>query len=745
MREYVYLFELDSVRKTDEEIIRGQKALYDEIIVNGNVVVLTYNQLVDSRAFFSLFGNEEYQKNIINLFKNGAIRISQYGDTRSLVQYLINSVDADKEFIYSALPVKFSQKHLLALIKRSLMYSDLSEIYEFYTNKRTEDDLVGLFIEISENSNADKNQNGDESFLMKEVAAGKKSKDVALEEMRNILKNIYWLLSTVLNLSAMHDIYIHPKDSEEYRGMQLHNILDIVVDFDAPNDLLWQDAISIIKSLETYRSHNDDRSVYLREIKKLYKNKKIDETNKKGFQYAEAIVNLCYNYACEISICNISKHYNLRELALNYAGEKTTFQSDFNHRLNQDWNHGCNADARYLTDETTHFEKFIQTNRIPDFSSAVRYTEYVSYQGDILEESVIHRYEYKLDKRKRRHKGSILKSIAWKGIHALVCLILACSTEFVFNFLQDWFDAHIKLVPAIETLFFLFVTEAITSGISAQWPQFLSLSDALGRLGKLIEDGFSILCRKSNTYFNNCGKDILNIEDKSKDVTIEYILSPELRRYIRFQDTNKIQKMFDKSDVYPIADMANNSIKKKIVSLEERFNYKFGMVYRSKYNTMLVDPIDTGVVVFPYERIIPSSGKDGVVMITTYQNSFILLNQYRHATRTEQYSFPRGFAEPGLTPCENACRELEEEIGAKITKVPKLIGRVVSDSGLIGSMTYVYLVEIDAYKFNTNIHEGIEKIIEIPTEKMDQWIKNDNINDGFSLSAYALYKLKCMA
>lgn len=47
MREYVYLFELDSVRKTDEEIIAGQKALYNEIVNNGNIVVLTYNQLVD--------------------------------------------------------------------------------------------------------------------------------------------------------------------------------------------------------------------------------------------------------------------------------------------------------------------------------------------------------------------------------------------------------------------------------------------------------------------------------------------------------------------------------------------------------------------------------------------------------------------------------------------------------------------------------------------------------------------------
>ena len=31
IRKNVYLFELDSVRKTDADIIAGQKALYDEI------------------------------------------------------------------------------------------------------------------------------------------------------------------------------------------------------------------------------------------------------------------------------------------------------------------------------------------------------------------------------------------------------------------------------------------------------------------------------------------------------------------------------------------------------------------------------------------------------------------------------------------------------------------------------------------------------------------------------------------
>ena len=50
IRKNVYLFELDSVRKTDEEIEVAQNALLDEIVLNGNVVVMTYNQLVDSRG-----------------------------------------------------------------------------------------------------------------------------------------------------------------------------------------------------------------------------------------------------------------------------------------------------------------------------------------------------------------------------------------------------------------------------------------------------------------------------------------------------------------------------------------------------------------------------------------------------------------------------------------------------------------------------------------------------------------------
>lgn len=89
MRKYVYLFELDSVRKSDAEIRTGQQALYDEIVKNGNVVVLTYNQLVDSRAFFSLLDDKNYYESFIELIKKGYIRISQFGTIRTIAQQII--------------------------------------------------------------------------------------------------------------------------------------------------------------------------------------------------------------------------------------------------------------------------------------------------------------------------------------------------------------------------------------------------------------------------------------------------------------------------------------------------------------------------------------------------------------------------------------------------------------------------------------------------------------------------------
>ena len=74
MNKLVYLFELDSVRKSKKEIIKAQKALYEEIVLNGNIVVMTMNQLSDSLGFLS-DGTVVFNRNIKAVSYNITIKV----------------------------------------------------------------------------------------------------------------------------------------------------------------------------------------------------------------------------------------------------------------------------------------------------------------------------------------------------------------------------------------------------------------------------------------------------------------------------------------------------------------------------------------------------------------------------------------------------------------------------------------------------------------------------------------------
>ena len=78
MDELVYLFELDSARNTPEEILRGQQALFREVALKGNQVVLTFNQLTDSHAFLCAVGDEKSRSQLLELFRMGALKYSRY-------------------------------------------------------------------------------------------------------------------------------------------------------------------------------------------------------------------------------------------------------------------------------------------------------------------------------------------------------------------------------------------------------------------------------------------------------------------------------------------------------------------------------------------------------------------------------------------------------------------------------------------------------------------------------------------
>ena len=50
----VYIHELDSVRSSEAEIKHARSRLYEEILINGNTPVISFNQLADSKAFIGL-------------------------------------------------------------------------------------------------------------------------------------------------------------------------------------------------------------------------------------------------------------------------------------------------------------------------------------------------------------------------------------------------------------------------------------------------------------------------------------------------------------------------------------------------------------------------------------------------------------------------------------------------------------------------------------------------------------------
>lgn len=149
-QNYIYLFELDPVRESDDEILAGLSAIHDEIVRNGNAVVLTYEQLIDSQVFFSLMADRAFYQDVLQLFRQGCIQISQSGDIRTAVQYLLRKLDRklDDRRPFLSLPLQFTQGRLIALTRRSLLYSDLSELREYLEGGcRSDREVEGLFLQ----------------------------------------------------------------------------------------------------------------------------------------------------------------------------------------------------------------------------------------------------------------------------------------------------------------------------------------------------------------------------------------------------------------------------------------------------------------------------------------------------------------------------------------------------------------------------------------------------------------------
>lgn len=170
---------------------------------------------------------------------------------------------------------------------------------------------------------------------------------------------------------------------------------------------------------------------------------------------------------------------------------------------------------------------------------------------------------------------------------------------------------------------------------------------------------------------------------------------------------------------------------------------KIGVLYKSAYHMLIVDLIEKNDSYFTYERIVPVSLSNGVVCIPVVGDRLILLNQQRHAIRDTQICFPRGFGENGISSVANAKKELFEETGMLANECI-FLGSIIPDSGISSNECDVFLCKISDEGQLSVFSEGIEALRYVSFTELEDMIKNNQINDSFTLSAFALLKAKSL-
>jgi 8-oxo-dGTP pyrophosphatase MutT (NUDIX family) len=137
-----------------------------------------------------------------------------------------------------------------------------------------------------------------------------------------------------------------------------------------------------------------------------------------------------------------------------------------------------------------------------------------------------------------------------------------------------------------------------------------------------------------------------------------------------------------------------------------------------------------------YLRICGPSEAPGVVIVARHRDRVALVRTFRYPIDEHQWAFPRGFAHgPDLEATARA--ELREELGTEATSI-KIIGYVTPDSGLMSSRVAVVLADTVSDREIPIDQLEVEEVRWVRTGELRRMLLDGAIEDGFTLSAFAL-------
>lgn len=356
MNKLVYLFELDSVRKSEEEIKIAQKAMYEEIVLNGNIVVMTMNQLSDSLGFITAVNDNDTTEHILALFQTGILRVSSFWqDDGTLIetpsQYLQMHLDkylsgGERGFYFSGWFIEDKERDLIKAIKSAFQCNNPGVITE-YGNKSIH-------------------------YFTNTIV---KKKPEALEDIETFVRMILQMSGDTLAINPA-------KDFNSSRSMI--QFLDVFMDkWDSKTPKISalsfsantvDDALDIIGTSKNNVNNGNNRSEWYVAIRNI-KGKAAS-----SLQMAEAIIDLCYNYACEDSILGISRHYTKDT-------ENNSFYEDFLNRLHLYWKDKENKTHEFLAKEGSSNSIICKPEKWAHISKIMLYSHKPQERGFIKDNS----------------------------------------------------------------------------------------------------------------------------------------------------------------------------------------------------------------------------------------------------------------------------------------------------------------------------------------------------------------------
>ena len=138
-----------------------------------------------------------------------------------------------------------------------------------------------------------------------------------------------------------------------------------------------------------------------------------------------------------------------------------------------------------------------------------------------------------------------------------------------------------------------------------------------------------------------------------------------------------------------------------------------------------------------YNRLMVPSG---AAIFPVMDGRIVLLNRFRHGTRSWHLEAPRGSLSGEGTHEDEARRELFEEIGARATEMIEL-GDMHSTTGCLDEVHHLYMARVRGIGAPDK-HEAIVEFCSLTVEETERRIAAGDITDGPTLALFLRARLR---